>query len=95
MTEGAAGEPPLDGEPPHYLVGRIHEVLAHDPRVSELTVRARVVGRKLFLTGHVMTDERRDAVSTVVKEVAPDLDLHNEVAVLHCPERTDEPEHLA
>ena len=68
-------------EPPHYLVQRIREALAHDERVSELELQVRVQGRKVFLTGTVPTQERHDAIDEVVGALLPDCDVHNETAV--------------
>ena len=56
-------EDPFEGEePPHYLVQRIREALAHDERVSELELQVRVQGRRVFLNGTVPTQERHDAI---------------------------------
>ena len=68
-------------EPPHYLIQRVREALAHDPRVGELELRVKVVGPKVFVTGSVPTDERRQAVADIVHEVLPDAEVHNETTV--------------
>ena len=68
-------------EPPHYLVQRIREALAHDERVSELELQVKVVGSRVFLSGTVPTQERRDAVEEVVREVVPECDVRNETTV--------------
>ena len=68
-------------DPPHYLVQRVREALAHDPRVGELELRVKMVGEKVFVTGTVPTDERRRAVSDVVREVLPDAEVHNETTI--------------
>ena len=76
-------------EPPHYVVQRIREALAHDERVSELEVKAKVFGRKVFLTGPVSTQERHDAIDAVLAEVLPDYEIHNETEVSEFREREE------
>jgi len=68
-------------DPPHYLIQRVREALAHDPRVGELELRVKMVGEKVFVTGSVPTDQRRRAISDVVREVLPDVEVHNEATV--------------
>jgi len=68
-------------DPPHYLIQRVREALAHDPRVGELELRVKMVGEKVFVTGTVPTDERRRAVSDVVHEVLPEAEVHNETTI--------------
>jgi osmotically-inducible protein OsmY len=66
---------------PEYMVARIHKALAMDPRTGELELDIRIAGNQVFLSGSVATDERCRAVEEVVREVAPDLDVHNELSV--------------
>ena len=68
-----------------YLVQHVREALALDPRVGELELGVDVRGAKLFVTGSVQTEERRRAVGEVASEVAPDLELHNQVRVAEPP----------
>ncbi len=68
-------------EPPEYLIGHIQQALATDPRTGELELDVRIAGGRIFLTGAVATKERCEAVETVVREVAPDLDVANELTV--------------
>ncbi|MGH2676187.1 MAG: BON domain-containing protein [Actinomycetota bacterium] len=63
------------------MVGRIQRALATDTRTGELELDARIAGGRVFLTGAVATPERREAVERVVREVAPDLEVHNELSV--------------
>jgi hypothetical protein len=42
----------------------------------------KMVGEKVFVTGTVPTDERRRAVADVVREVLPDVEVHNETTVI-------------
>jgi len=69
------------GEPKQYLIGRVQEALAHDPRVGELDIQVKVVDRKVFLSGAVATSVRCAAISEVVKELLPGYQIHNEVEV--------------
>jgi BON domain-containing protein len=80
-----------DEEPPHYLVQRVREALAHDERVSELEVKVKVFGRKVFLTGTVSTQARREAIDRVLADLLPDHEVHNEteVARLEAPEQEE------
>ena len=66
---------------PEYLIGRIQQALATDPRTGELELDVRIAGGRLFLTGAVATRERCAAVEEVVREVAPDLDVANQLTV--------------
>lgn len=63
------------------MVGRIQRALATDTRTGELELDVRIAGGRVFLTGAVATSERREAVERVVREVAPDLEVHNELSV--------------
>lgn len=73
---------------PEYLAGHIHETLAEDPRVSEQGISVSVTPGNVFLTGVVSTTERRDAISEVARELAPDHRIHNQVTVATFPEPT-------
>lgn len=73
-------------EPPHYQVQRVREALAHDPRVGELELEVTIRAGKAFVGGTVPTDEVRRAVTEVVGEVVPDLEVHNQTAVASIPE---------
>ncbi|HEV3475678.1 MAG TPA: BON domain-containing protein [Actinomycetota bacterium] len=68
-------------EPQEYLLGRIQQALATDDRTGELELDVRIAGGRIFLTGTVATAERRDAVQVVVREVAPDLEVVNELSL--------------
>jgi osmotically-inducible protein OsmY len=72
MSESEAGA---------YLIERVRHALATDPRVNELGIVVTIVERKVFLHGTVATVERSQHITEVVREVLPDHDVHNEVAV--------------
>ncbi|MGH9030980.1 MAG: BON domain-containing protein [Acidimicrobiia bacterium] len=68
-------------QPKQYVVAKVNEVLAHDPRVGELDVQVKVVGQQVFLTGSVSTAPRHELIGRVVEELLPDHQVHNEVVV--------------
>jgi osmotically-inducible protein OsmY len=68
-------------DPPQYVAERIREALAREPRVGELDVHVRIAGDKVFLSGFVGTEERRAAITEVVRELMPDHRIFNETDV--------------
>ena len=71
------------GEPSdEYLVERIREAIATDPRVNELELQVTVASGKVFVSGTVATAERRDAIGEVLAAVAPKHEIHNETSVI-------------
>lgn len=83
--------PPGSDQPVPYLVGRVEEALAHDPRVNEMNVSVTVAGRKIWVTGTVATVERQRAISQVVGDVAPGYEVRNDTSV-YCMTEATEPE---
>jgi osmotically-inducible protein OsmY len=77
VTMGAAGA----AEPDAYLVERVREALAHDPRIAELGVCVRVSGERVIVTGDVATPERKAAVSEVVRPLIGGRTLENGLTV--------------
>ena len=75
MTTGAEREPDV------YLVERIREALAHDPRAAELGVSVTIHGNSVFVTGDVATPERKDVVAEVVLPLIGDRTLQNGMTV--------------
>ena len=69
--------PPTDP----YLAERIRTAIAQDDRVNELGIAVAIVGDRVFVTGTVLTAERRDGIASVIAEQVPALELHNDVAV--------------
>ena len=69
------------GGPTDYLVGHVEEALACDPRVSEQGLHVSVAGDRVFVTGTVSTQGRRDALESVVGELLPDYEVRNDVVV--------------
>lgn len=66
---------------PEHRAGRIEQALAEDPRTHELGIQAEVRGDAVYLRGQVVGNERRQLVSQVTREVAPELIVRNEVSV--------------
>jgi osmotically-inducible protein OsmY len=77
-----------DDEAPQYAAARLHEALAEDPRTAELGIKVTVRPGEVFLRGEVLTEGRRDRLTEVIGELAPDLRIHNEVRVADCAEPT-------
>jgi osmotically-inducible protein OsmY len=63
-----------------YVVGHLQEALAHS---GETDVHVRVANGRVFVTGTVATEARRDTVTRIAASMT-DLDVHNEVVVLRC-----------
>ena len=77
---------PLTQEPERYLVERVREALAHDPRVTALDIRVTIKDGKIFLAGCVTTPERREAITDVVRDLLPGYEVHNHTTVGAYPE---------
>jgi osmotically-inducible protein OsmY len=73
-------------EPKQYVVGRLREALATDPRVNEMDLQVQVSGRKVFITGNVQTQERKEQISHVAREMCPEHEVHNQTTVREYPE---------
>ena len=81
-------------EPEDYAIEHLRNALATDERVAEMGLDVRIAAGKVFLTGQVPTEERRQAVGVVAGEVLPEYEVHNETVVT---ELGDQPrvEHLS
>jgi hypothetical protein len=66
---------------PEYTKGSLQDRLARDPRVGELELDVEVSGRTVVVKGVVQTRERREAVTTVVREALPSMEVDNRVEV--------------
>ncbi len=67
--------------PEVYLVERVRQALAHDPRVAELGISVTVVGDKVLLSGEVATQERKAAAAEVAQPLLEGRILHNGLTV--------------
>jgi len=68
-------------EVPQYSAGHVQDLLVRDPRVGELELDVEVHGRMVVIEGIVQTLERRNAVTTVVREALPGMEVDNRVQV--------------
>ena len=71
-----------------YLVGKIQAALATHPRTNKLDVKVMIAGGRIHLTGQTSTEERRRAIAEVVAETVPDMDVRNELTIIHIGEPT-------
>jgi osmotically-inducible protein OsmY len=71
---------------PEYVIERVHQALAEDPDIHELGVQVAVAGSRVFLTGHVGTVERRQAITAAAQRVLPHHTIHNQTTVGAFPE---------
>jgi hypothetical protein len=69
-----------------YVAAHVHEALARDPRVNEPELQVSIVKDRVLVTGVVPTEERRAAVTEVVREECPDLEVENRTTVARFPD---------
>lgn len=72
----------MGDQPDVYLVEHLREALAQDPRVNELELEVTLAGGKVFVSGTVGTNGRRDAVTDVLRELVPEREVVNQTSVL-------------
>lgn len=73
-------------EPAPYLVEHIRDHLLRDPRVGELDIHVALEGKLVFVTGHVSTPERHQAITEALAEYLPEYEVRNETTVSVYPE---------
>lgn len=85
----ATSEEGLDS--PIYTKGRIMEALTGDERIAEHDIKVIVSDHSIVAKGEVFTEEQRQAVYEVIKDIAPQLELKNQVNVriLRAPEGSE------
>ena len=81
-------------EPDGYLMERVREALAHDERGGVLDVDVKVAGNRVFVRGDAGTAERRAEISTLLGELLPDHDVHNEMSIADWSNDAGPPEEL-
>jgi osmotically-inducible protein OsmY len=69
-----------DPEPVEYVAERVRDAIA-TRSTHELGVAVHVAGGRLLLTGSASSETQRDAITTVVEQVAPGYDVVNEMRV--------------
>ena len=65
-----------------YLPEHLHEALLADRRVGEQDLQLWVEEHCIHVTGTVSTQARRDAVATVITELAPGWEIRNDVELI-------------
>jgi hypothetical protein len=60
----------------------LRQALTADPRIGEQGVRVEVRDGTVHLSGEVTTPQRRAALAEVVAELAPDLEIRNDVRLV-------------
>ena len=65
-----------------YLPEHLHEALLADQRVGEQDLQVRAEAHCIHVTGTVSTHARRDAIVTVINELAPGWEICNDVEVV-------------
>lgn len=68
-------------QPSEYLVGRLREALAEDPRTGEQDIKISVEGNRILLRGEASTEEHRRAIERVVYDIAPGYQVNNQTKV--------------
>jgi osmotically-inducible protein OsmY len=74
------------------LEARLHDALTTDARVGEPELSVKVKRSRVVVEGTVHTEERRNAVTEVVREVVPGLEVDNRVRTTAHGEPSDEEE---
>ena len=64
-----------------YDAEHIREALIHDERVNALDAQIHLSGNALVVTGNVPSEERRQAITAVIAELAPGIEIRNDVSV--------------
>lgn len=78
-------------ESPIYTKGRIVEALTTDERIAEHDIKVVVTSHTIVAKGEVFTDEQKEAVDEVIREIAPEYECKNlvNVRILRPPEGSE------
>jgi osmotically-inducible protein OsmY len=71
---------------PDYLPEHIREQLIHDPRVAEQDLKVQLQEQRLLVGGQVATDQIKERITEVARELLPGYEIVNEVAVVSASE---------
>lgn len=76
---------------PIYTKGRIMEALTTDGRIAEHDIKVVVSDKTIWAKGEVFTNEQREAVDEVIRNIAPHHECRNQVnvRVLKAPEGSE------
>jgi hypothetical protein len=80
------------GKAPEYLVAHIREALAQDGRTAQQDLKVVVSGNQVVVKGDCASSDRKRAIEEVVRVVAPEHEVANQVRVspVTGPEITEE-----
>jgi hypothetical protein len=81
-------------EPSAYLLAHLHDALLNDERLHEQAIEIVVMGERLELRGEVATPQRREAAVKLVHELAPGIDVVDDLRVSRTSGPADDPEVL-
>lgn len=73
-------------ETQEYFVANLRRALAIDPRVSTQDIKVVVSGDYVYLQGCVTTERRRQAAADVIRELAPQFEVINQLEVIELKE---------
>ena len=65
-----------------YLLEHLRRAIAEDPRVGEPAVRVFSAAGRIWLEGFVASEDRRMATEALVAELAPGIEIKNELQVI-------------
>jgi len=66
---------------PQYIVARLKEGLAEDPRTGEQDLKFSVEGNRILVRGEVLSEERKRAADSLIRELAPGFEVENNIRV--------------
>lgn len=81
-------------EPVVYLIAHLHDALLTDARLHEQAIEIVAVGERLELRGEVATPERRRLAVQLVHELAPGVEVIDDLRVSRFGEPAEPPEVL-
>jgi osmotically-inducible protein OsmY len=76
----------MSADEAQYVEAHVQEALARDQRVNEPELGVTVVKGRVVVSGNVPSEQRREAVTEVVRECCPDLEVENRTTVGRFPE---------
>lgn len=76
----------MSADEAQYVEAHVQEALARDQRVNEPELGVIVVKGRVVVSGQVPSEQRREAVTEVVRECCPDLEVENRTTVGRFPE---------
>jgi osmotically-inducible protein OsmY len=76
----------MSADEAQYVAAHVQEALARDQRVNEPELGVTVVKGRVVVSGQVPSEQRREAVTQVVRECCPHLEVENRTTVARFPE---------